>query len=179
MEFGLEMQLKLIRWQYFCTLTFKNSRLGSARSRECDFWSWMRDWSWRESCELALLPIALRWERGDYGDRPHAHCLVAGLNRASISTCFRQLWRWNHKSGCSRKGCEGCGLGFAKVRLYEEREQSAEAYISKGMAELRLFDKNTYEIRRFDKADRLLITRAAWTQMLVAVGTSYAAQRVS
>jgi hypothetical protein len=164
-ETATEFQLKLVRWQFFVTVTWSASQLGSYQSRETDFWNWMRDWALREKLRLAQLPIALRWERGEHGDRPHAHALIAGFDRllsVSENTCWRQMRKWEQ-------------YGFARVYQYDPyNPANIHSYVSKLRANRSR--ANQYEIGKFDMADRLCINDAAWKLMLQAVDAPYMAQ---
>jgi len=160
-----EFQLRLVDWQFFVTFTWKPSKLGSIKSRERDLWEFLRTWAIREGCRLAQLPVALRWERGELGDRPHAHALLSGfpVRSVSLNTCFRQHRLWLE------------AYGLFSCRLYRPRQErnAGEAY----MLKMRIADaRNKYEVRKFDMADRLVINEAAWALMLSTVGADYAQQ---
>jgi hypothetical protein len=154
-ETATEVQLKLVPWRFFVTLTWKPARSGSVASRNLEAWEFFRHWCQLDGSQLALTPIALRWERGELSERPHAHALIAGLKQCTRNVCFRQNYDWNERRG----------IGIARVRLYEARKESVEAYLSKGLGE-----ENRYELRKFDKADRLVINAPAWKLMLAATG---------
>lgn len=137
--------------------------MGTVATRERDFWGWLREWCHKDQRKLYDLPVALRWEKGELGGRPHAHALLSGFSRASVRIAFQQIHAWNHKQTCKNRNCDGCGFGIARVRLYELRGENAEGYICKGAG-------NVYEIRKFDTADRICVNGAAWRLMLAAVG---------
>ncbi len=78
-ETATEFQLKLIRWQFFATFTWKCSTLGSVASRDSDLWGFLRAECQRRGMKLIQLQAAVRWERGEVGDRPHCHALLSGM----------------------------------------------------------------------------------------------------
>ena len=153
-----EYQLSLVDWQFFGTATWRSSTLGSCRSRENDLWGFLKEFfSLKSDLEFFQIPIVVRWERGEIGERPHAHYLVAGILPyfVNISTCFRANNEWNKS------------YGHGKVRLfdsYRTHSRVLAAYTTK----TRSRDENTYEIGKFDHADRLVVNDAAWRRMLSA-----------
>jgi hypothetical protein len=163
MESATEYQLKLLHWQFFGTVTWAASTLGGVHSRETDLWEFFRNWAIRENTKLALLPIAIRWERGEVGGRPHAHFLIAGLPARSLSenSKWRQqrLWEVN---------------GIARIRLYDPFEEQGDAmnYLCKKSEHARrhVSNANKYELMKYSHADRLVINRAAWDEMLRVTG---------
>jgi hypothetical protein len=163
MESATEYQLKLLRWQFFGTVTWAAKTLGSVRSRETDLWEFFRNWAIRENTKLALLPIAVRWERGEIGGRPHAHFLMAGLPAQSVSenSKWRQQRLWEVH-------------GIARIRLYDPfgDEGDAMSYLCKKSEHARrhVSNANRYELMKYSHADRLVITRAAWDEMCRVVG---------
>jgi hypothetical protein len=175
METATEFELRLVRWQFFGTFTWSASQLGSCQKRENDFWSFMRDWTELNSVKLVSLPIALRWERGDIGERPHAHALIAGMTKVTINEGFKWSRLWNHQRSCRGGKCKGCKYGFAKIRLFDPFEETNPySYIEKHAN--KISRNNKYEVGKFDYADRLVITDAAWRIMLASVGAEYIPQ---
>lgn len=167
MESALEYQLKLIRWTFFGTLTWKESTLGSCRSREREVWEYFRKWAAELKTKLVDLPIALRWERGEVGDRPHAHFLLLQQRKhATIAQCFWHMHRWDVIGG----------YGFARIRLYDPTHD-LEHYTAKDLAVCSDASKrNAYEVPKFDRADRVCINDAAWRMMCNAAGAKHAPQ---
>jgi hypothetical protein len=160
-----EYQLKLVDWQFFATCTWSASALGTAPSRETEQWNWLRDWAIREGCRLAQLPIALRWEKGENGDRPHSHLLISGFppNAVSIRRCFRQARIWLSK------------YGLCNVRVYDPKiPGNVYTYVSKMRAKYSAM--NQYEICKYDRADRLIINDSAWKLMLRETDAVYVPQ---
>lgn len=169
METATEYQLKLIRWSFFGTLTWASSTLGSVRSRERQVWEYFERWADSEQVRLAQLPIALRWERGEIGDRPHAHFLLKQERAARLAACFYRMHEWNTV----------LGLGFARVRLYHPAIDWSD-YIVKDLdgesVRNDASNANRYELRKFDHADRLEINGAAWHLICKAAGVQTVAQ---
>lgn len=169
MESATEYQLKLLRWQFFGTVTWAAATLGSVRSRENDLWSFFRDWAIREGCKLAQLPIAVRWEIGEIGGRPHAHFLLAGLRprSASENTRWRQQRLWEKH-------------GIARLRLYNPLQDQGDAiaYVCKKSeyAQTHLSRANDYELKKFSYSDRLVISRGAWREMCRVTGAEFVPQ---
>lgn len=142
--------------------------LGSVSSREKNLWEFLRGLTDEYSDHnLSRVPVALRWERGEIGDRPHAHALIAGF----YDTCISKRWmyatqeKWNRLYG--KAGCR-----IRPYRSFHGNDRSPE-YLVK----MRERDKqNAYEVSKFDKADRLVINDAAWRIMLQESGQPYVPQ---
>lgn len=176
MESATEYQLKLVSWTYFCTFTWSASQLGSVRSRESQIWDFFREWVEYERNEtqlpqvnLARTPIVIRWERGETGDRPHAHALIQCTLRGQLTACFYRMHQWNTVHG----------YGFARIRLYDGVTNFAD-YCAQGLtaesARNDLSNANSYELGKFDFADRLCINSAAWRVMCKTAGVPYVPQ---
>jgi hypothetical protein len=163
MESATEYQLKFIHWSFFGTLTWSGAQLGSVQSRETQVWEFLREWAAMLSVKLLALPIVIRWERGEIGDRPHCHFLMKAPDRVNIGMCFFQMHRWNER------------YGFAKIRLYHPLIDWAR-YTVKGLesASRDGSNANKYELGKFDQADRLDINPAAWLAMSRAAGVKFA-----
>jgi hypothetical protein len=162
-----EYQLRLIDWQMFVTVTWSSKTLGSCRSREMQLWQFFREWCKCMDMKLYDLQVVVRWERGEFGDRPHAHCLIAGLpeNKVHINECFRQMQRWNDY------------YGIARFRLFREHSNRAGACLASYIRKpSRAKDGNTYEMSKFDQADRMTINESAWNRMLAVSGAEPVAQ---
>jgi len=168
METGTEYQLKLVRWDFFGTLTWSGSKLGSVRSREAEVWGFFRDWAESEKVKLFNLPIVVRWERGEIGDRPHAHFLLKQVAPARLSACFYRMHQWSTVFG----------FGFARIRLYHGwgSEHLAAYTLKDEQDSCARSNANRYEIRKFDHADRLCINDAAWRLMCKAAAVPYRPQ---
>lgn len=161
-----EYQLQLIDWQFFGTATWSPKALGSCLSRETDLWQFLRAWV-KEKSELRLFqhPSIVRWERGEIGDRPHAHFLISGFPSKTVNktVCFQQMHKWEK-------------FGFMRLRPFRGRCLSARilaAYVEKPS---RAYDGNRYELVKFDKADRLCVSDSAWRKMLAVSGADYVPQ---
>jgi hypothetical protein len=167
-----EYQLALINWQYFVTCTWSAGNLGTVATREADVAAYIELWVTREGYQLEQIPVALRWEKGDLGERPHAHFLIAGFSSRSVTVSkrFRQWNLWNQRHGLS------------DVRLCDPRMvQSAINYIVPHEARMRSASAaHVYERAKFDSADRLVINDAAWRIMLASTSDApYVEQRAT
>lgn len=162
-----EYLLKLVDWQFFATFTWSEANLGSCRRREQQVWEFLRGVAQRHGGKrLAQLPIALRWEKGEHGDRPHAHALLGGLPGEKVNKAFCYMIA----------GSWGKDYGFGRWRTYDYHQQAetAETYLQKMRGSVS--QANQYEVGKFDRADRLIINEAAWRQMCKAQGTAYRPQ---
>lgn len=152
-----EYLLKLTDWQWFGTLTWRDSKLGTVRSREADVDKFLRRYAAQEQVSLTDLPLAIRWERGGQNERPHCHYLLTGLpnlariNR-SVGHMLCAIW-YRH-----------CGL--ARIRPWQVALRSEVArYMINVEPERNDFDANDYEICRFDRADRVVFNGALWREL--------------
>jgi hypothetical protein len=160
-ETATEFQLKSVGWQYFATFTWKNSTLGSMASRESNLWHFFRKIAEETQVKLIRLPIVVRWERGELGERPHAHALLTGLPQSACNIGQGFTWgaEWNSQHG------------FAQVKyVAENRGQNPFAYLLKGREE---GNGLRYEMRKFDGADRITVSTAAHALFCKAAGVPY------
>lgn len=166
MESATEYQLKLIRWQFFLTCTWNSSTLGTVGSRETQLSAYLDKWATREGCQLAQLPFAIRWERGESGDRPHGHVLLGGLpaRSASRNTVYRQWRLWFN------------AYGLCACRLYDPATGGGTAALYMSKMRAIASTRNVYELRKTDKADRLVINEKAWRMMCLATGAECSPQ---
>jgi len=143
---GLEYLLKLADWQIFGTLTWRESTLGTIRSRECDVSEYLQHWAAREHLSLTEMPLVIRWERGEIGERPHCHFLLHGfphLHQIDHHRRMNQMMIWARK------------FGLTKIRrFYSSLREEVAKYLT--------VEPNSYEIGKFNSADRLVINEAAW-----------------
>jgi hypothetical protein len=158
---GWQYQLALVHWQFFGTATWRASQLGSYRSREVDLWNFLGDFTrFRAYDNLAALPIVVRWEKGELGDRPHAHFVLGGLIEDFVNktSCFVGMHRWHQQSGQMRlRLMSGSHHGIPK---------NSVSYLLKNAA----LGGDCYEIDKFDRADRVCLTPGAWERMCQATG---------
>ena len=123
-ESAMEWQLKLIVWEFFCTLTWSGRARNCGRKRRTHFTRWLRHWARTVrpgvAGPLGQLAFVIRWERGKIGGLPHCHILISRFPERSInpSTCFAMINTWKH--------------GIANVRLFNPYTGDACKYISKG-----------------------------------------------
>lgn len=160
-----EYQLSLIDWQFFGTATWRSSMLGTIKSREKQLWNFLKDFTcFRTLSKFNDIPIVIRWERGEIGERPHAHYLLAGILPpfVNITSCFKAMHYWH----------ESYGLG--RVRLFGAMSKAMQTRRYVLMNERNRAD--VYELGKFDHADRLVINDAAWRRMLDATATAYVSQ---
>ena len=110
-ESATEWQLKLIVWEFFCTLTWSGRAHSCGRKRRTHVTRWLRYWARTVrpavADPLGQLAFVVRWERGEIGGLPHCHILISRFPERSInpSTCFAMVNTRKH--------------GIAQVRLYD------------------------------------------------------------
>src|SRR5436309_11839503 len=110
-ESATEWQLKLIVWEFFCTLTWSGRARNCARKRRTHVTRWLRYWARTVrpavADPLGHLAFVIRWERGEIGGLAHCHILISRFPERSInpSTCFAMVNTWKH--------------GISQVRLYD------------------------------------------------------------
>jgi hypothetical protein len=159
-ESATEWLLKLIVWEFFCTLTWNSRARSCGRKRQTHVTRWLRYWARRVrpgvADPLGQLAFVIRWERGEIGGLPHCHILISRIPERSInrSTCFAMKNTWKH--------------GIAQVRLYDPYTPGdVSRYLSKGRfsSAADCEGANTYELRKFDRADWLYISPGAWAEM--------------
>jgi hypothetical protein len=175
METSLEWQLKLIRWDFFATLTWEDVDTTTPSSRRKHVDRWMDRWC-AHIMGLKSLHIAfvIRWERGEIGDRPHCHLLISRVpsRHISLTTAFRMKGMWEHRHPCTCENghIECCNHGIAQVRLYDP-SAGGVAYMLKGKFGSEWAQgANAYELRKFDSrdVDALDISPRAWQEMVQA-----------
>jgi hypothetical protein len=167
-ENATEFMLKNVQWDFFGTLTWSAGKLGSVRSRDRDAWGFFRDWATFQGVRLHALPVVLRWERGEIGDRPHAHFLLKHFDKPTVGQCFFRMHCWNTISG----------FGFARVRLYHSNLVDFAQYVTKDLQQSavrssEVSNANKYELGKFDYCDRLCINDAAWRLVCEGAGVPY------
>src|SRR5947208_16323773 len=132
-ESATEWQLKLIVWEFFCTLTWSGRARSCVRKRRTHVTRWLRYWARTVrpavADPLGHLAFVIRWERGEIGGLPHCHILISRFPERSInpSTCFAMVNTWKH--------------GISQVRLYDplragRREQRKARTVAMGMLPL-------------------------------------------
>jgi hypothetical protein len=100
-ESATEWQLKLIVWEFFCTLTWSGRARSCGRKRRTHVTCWLRYWARTVrpgvAGSLGQLAFVIRWERGEIGGLPHCHILISRFPERSInpSTCFAMVNTWN------------------------------------------------------------------------------------
>src|SRR5436190_10168746 len=124
-ESATEWQLKLIVWEFSCTLTWSGRARNCVRKRRTHVTRWLRYWARTVrpavADPLGHLAFVIRWERGEIGGLPHCHILISRFPEPSInpSTCFAMVNTWKH--------------GISQVRLYDPYGPGDVArYLSKG-----------------------------------------------
>src|SRR6266403_4570939 len=110
-ESATEWQLKLIVWEFFCTLTWSGRARNCVRKRRTHVTRWLGYWARTVrpavADPLGHLAFVIRWERGEIGGLPRCHILISRFPERSInpSTCFAMVNTWKH--------------GISQVRLYD------------------------------------------------------------
>jgi len=157
---AINATLSLVDWQVFGTCTWRPSQLSSARRREDHLWSFLKETTEeKRSCKFYDLPVAVRWEKGEIGDLPHAHFLLAGLERVTLDWCYKTAEKWNQR----------CGL--ARVRFFGDAAgEDTVSYMTKKLQFVHGRDR--YELGKFSFADRLCINDAAWHLMCTRSGVA-------
>jgi hypothetical protein len=164
-----EYLLKLVTWQLFFTLTWRDSEMGGVTKREADVDEYLRQFAAHEGVSLSDLPTAILWERGESTQRPHCHVLLTGLPTTVVSKskCFilMRLWHQRH--------------GLARVRPWSASlRDEAASYPTKGLdGEKPLIGNyssgNEYEIVKFHPANRLVLNEAFWKLLQGKTQTSF------
>jgi hypothetical protein len=87
-ESATEWQLKLIVWEFFCTLTWSGRARNCVRKRRTHVTRWLRYWARTARPSVAdpleQLAFVIRWERGEIGQLPHCHILIARFPERSL-----------------------------------------------------------------------------------------------
>ncbi len=175
METSLEWQLKLIRWDFFATLTWDEIELTTPASRRNNVNHWMDCWA-AHICGLKSKHIAwvVRFERGELGDRPHCHLLISRVpvRHINLGNCFRMRHMWQHLKVCTcgNKVTGICHRGIAQVRLYDPAAGGCK-YMTKGRFGVEWAQgANAYELRKFNSqdCDALHISPRAFEEMVEA-----------
>jgi len=120
--------LAKIRWQYFCTLTFRG-RVPSPPRGIRFAQEWLAGVAVVARVPCRRLLWVLRPEEGESFGRFHFHCLIAGVPSATPSFGFVIKAGWKH--------------GFADVRMWEAGLGALD-YIAEG-----LDGENVYESSKF------------------------------
>src|SRR3954471_17588642 len=95
-ESATEWQLKLIVWEFFCTLTWSGRARSCGRKRRTHVTRWLRYWARTvrpgTSGALGQLAFVIRWERGEIGGLPHCHILISRFpersNQSEYVFCY-------------------------------------------------------------------------------------------
>jgi len=137
--------LSRVAWDLFGTITFQgkvprpNKAFGQA-------WEHFRCASRLTGTRYDHLLIALRWERGEIGGRPHFHYLLGGTltsNRMSLSKMLEREW-------VVRTG------GFPEIRPFDISRNGC-AYVSKCM-DITGSGGDIFELRKFDRAEVVVVS---------------------
>lgn len=133
-----EYALRRVRWQMFCTLTFKREKMPE-RHRYSSLFAFLREVADSERLHFRQLQWAARAEAGELNGRFHFHVLLAGMpeNAVSPSTCsfFERVWSHQLK------------MGIADCRAWVHG-RDAVAYILKG-EDFSQKGANAYEMGKF------------------------------
>jgi len=103
-------RLRLLHWQLFCTLTFRNPPRNRSFSLPIVF-VWLRNVAKVTEIHFKRLIWVLRFEVGPRGGRGHYHLCLAGIPSASLGRelCLQLESVWKTQSG-----------GLAEVALYDQ-----------------------------------------------------------
>lgn len=135
--------LERIAFDLFGTLTFAGS-LPSLRHMWSSAWEHMRQASVIAGIAYSRELIAIRFECGEIGGRPHFHYLLGGLGLTNVTTAIYRL----------RRHWRLYGAGFAVIRPFD-RARSGVAYLSKC---LDISQGDSYELRKFASSDMVVIS---------------------
>jgi hypothetical protein len=162
-ETAIEWKLKLIRWEFFATLTWDPRKSPkSRRKREAQVNGWVNEiakWGGQTKNDIAYVN---RWEHGEISGLLHVHSLLARFPHAQhqLSFCFAAKNTWRH--------------GVAQVRLYEP-SRNGEAYMTKGIdsdGRPQRFSAewsrgaNAYELKKFNNQDEIWFSPQAEAECL-------------
>lgn len=119
-ESAMEWKLKLIRWEFFCTLTWDPREIPPASKRIAQVTGWVNEiakWAGKTKRDIAQVN---RWEHGEIGGLPHVHVLLARfpVEKHNVLFCHAARAAWRH--------------GVSQVRLYDP-SRNGEAYMTKGL----------------------------------------------
>src|SRR6476646_3776598 len=127
-ESATEWQLKLIVWEFFCTLTWSGRARSCARKRRTHVTRWLRYWARTVrpgvADPLGQLAFVIRWERGEIGGLPHCHILISRFPERSInpSTCFAMVNTWKQML---MSKCVWCGWAMEMSKTNSRQRSSS------------------------------------------------------
>jgi hypothetical protein len=139
--------LENIKWQFFCTFTFRTLKVSEAVWLKMYF-AMMREQADNFGVHFLKILWVLRKEKGEMTQRPHFHALIAGLPNTAVNeaTCFSYMKIW-----------ERIGGGISRVRVFDSTLAGVE-YVLKGVDEaFSNAGANWYELRKFgERCDVML-----------------------
>lgn len=156
--------LSRISWDVFGTLTFRGRVPRPLKARGMA-WRHMRYAAEISGQPYSRLLIALREEHGEKNGRFHFHYLLAGTRtRNAITFCHQLEHQWKGSTG-----------GIVMVRPFD-RSRSGVDYLLKCLSGHLNNGANAYEMRKFDQADQVTLSRSviAVIQSLDRMGTNAA-----
>jgi len=161
-------------WQWFGTLTWRPGSLATAAKREKHVDEFLRRWAATLHGSLNAMPLAIRWELGDIGERrPHCHFLIDGFPPGSVTR--NRGYKMNHLWFIK--------YGLARIRPFQSSQRGkCLSYITKGIrpeddTDWRRGSANEFEIASFDKADRVIFNGALWADLQAITRTSFVVAR--
>jgi hypothetical protein len=83
-------RLRMMAWQLFVTLTFRQGSSSVFRNRKIALFGWLRDVAHTDRIHFKRLLWVARYEFGKQGEG-HFHIALAGLRRLSCGE-YRSLW---------------------------------------------------------------------------------------
>jgi hypothetical protein len=159
MKSGIEYLLKLVDWQVFMTLTYRDP-LPSTTKRERLAEQFLQDVAKWERTTLSSLPSCIRWETGESTGRPHCHVLLAGFpdrSRLTPRWCIVRAKQWYRRGG------------LAKVKLWvpgATKGGSDVAYVTKNSPVWGIgasfCNGADYELAKTARADRIILSDSLW-----------------
>lgn len=151
---GMFETISRVNWDVFGHLTFKALRPRPVLYAYC--WQLCRHVSDVSRRPYRELLIALRYERGEIGGRPHFHILVGGTEAPNKQTLGFQCVAWWKSHVGSR----------VEFRPYLPCG-SAEDYLMKECG-WTFSGANGYELAKFDQADDVTLSRSVFRCLRIA-----------
>lgn len=152
---GMFETLTRVNWDVFGHLTFK-----ALKPRPVLYsyvWRLVRHVSDVSGRPYRELLVALRYERGEMGGRPHFHVLVGGTKAPNMTTLSFQLVDWWKKTTGSQqvRFRPYCPCGGAEDYLIKECGWNFAG-------------ANGYELGKFDRADDVTLSRSVFRCLRIA-----------
>lgn len=145
-----------VKWQLFCTLTFKGFVPVLDDQRKIAF-AWLRAIAHDFKLPFHKLIWVLRLEAGDARGRLHLHALIAGLPAERLDTYarFHIGSLWTKKSGGLHSDSRLQKGGFAQIFPYDANSDCASYILKPGRVE-----ETAYELRKFGGCCDVMLSKS-------------------